>query len=551
MSTTIDERVVTMQFDNKNFEKNVATSMNTIDKLKQKLNFSGASKGLEEVNNAAQKVDMNRFGNGVDTVKAKFSALQVVAISALSTITSSAVNAGSKLISSLTIDQVTAGWNKYEQKTSSVQTIMNATGKSIDEVSQYLDKLMWYSDETSYGFTDMTASLAQLTSAGGNIDNLIPMIEGIANATAFAGKGAAEFSRAIYNLNQSYSAGYLQYMDWKSLDLAGISSKQLKQTLIDTAVELGKISEGQVNLSNFTETLKDKWADTEVMEKAFGKFSALTEAAYKAVEAGEFDTASEAIDALSGSYDEVAVKAFRSAQEAKSFTEAIEATKDAVSSGWMKTSEIIFGDYEEAKTLWTGLANTLWDVFASGAERRNELLKDTLGSGWDKFMKKGIINEDAYIYNLTDLAKARGFELDKLIEEEGSFEAAIRKGLSTGDVTNDMLAESLARLSSTYSSMSEKELSKLGVSKEQVTTLAKFNEQIQNGELSIQDFVESMSQLSGRELLLKSFSNIYKALTSIFEPIRDAFREIFPALESNQLYNAIKSFENFTSKLKL
>ena len=148
------------------------------------------------------------------------------------------------------------------------------------------------------------------------------------------------------------------------------------------------------------------------MEKAFGKFSELTEAAYKAVEAGEYDTASEAIEALSSQYDELAVKAFTSAQEAKSFTEAIEATKDAVSSGWMRTSEIIFGDYAEAKVLWTNLANTLWDVFASGAEARNELLDKTLNSsGWTEFMEAGMMDESGYQKYIKAVAKEHNISL--------------------------------------------------------------------------------------------------------------------------------------------
>ena len=293
MSTTVDKRVVEMRFDNKQFESNVATSMSTLEKLKKSLKLDGATKSLEDINTASKKIDMSGLGGAVETVKAKFSALDVVAVTALANITNSAVNTGKRLISSLSIDQVTAGWSKYEQKTASVQTIMNSTGKTIDQVNGYLDKLMWYSDETSYGFTDMTQSLAQLTSAGGDIEKLIPMIEGIANATAFAGKGAAEFSRAIYNLNQSYSMGYMQYMDWKSLDLAGISSKQLKQVFIDTAKELGRLNESAetangtlVTTSTFASTLSEKWADTEVMEKAFGKFAKVTEAAYEMVEDG-------------------------------------------------------------------------------------------------------------------------------------------------------------------------------------------------------------------------------------------------------------------------
>lgn len=365
-----------MEFDNEKFEKNVQTSMSTLDKLKTSLKLDGATKGLENVDKAASKVDMSPLSKGVEAVKTKFSAFEVVAITAIANITNSVVNLGKRLVSSLTIDQVTAGWDKYAQKTASVQTIMNATGKSIDEVNQYLDKLMWFSDETSYGFTDMTAALGQLTSAGGDIDKLIPLITGVANATAYAGKGAGEFSRAMYNLNQSYSAGALQYMDWKSLELAGIASKELKQIFIDTAVGMGKIKEGQVTIANFSQTLKDKWADTEVMEKAFGKFGEMTEKAYEMVQAGEVETASEAYAILAEKYDGVSITAAKAAQEAKTFTEAIDATKDAVSSGWMKSFEIIFGNYDEAKVTWTELANTLWEVFASGSEARNEMLQE-------------------------------------------------------------------------------------------------------------------------------------------------------------------------------
>ena len=451
MSKTIDEKVVSMQFDNRQFEKNVHTSMSTLDKLKKSLNLSDSAKGLENISASAKKVDMGPLTSGVETVRAKFSAMEVVAVTALANITNSAVNAGKRLVSSLTIDQVATGWSKYEQKTASVQTIMNATGKSIDEVNAYLEKLMWYSDETSYGFTDMTQSLGQLTSAGGDIDKLIPMIEGIANATAFAGKGASEFSRAIYNLNQSYSAGYLQYMDWKSLDLAGVSSKQLKQVFIDTAKTLGKLdAEGRtasgtlVNLNNFSQTLQDKWADTSVMEAAFGKFAELTDAAYKAVQSGEYDTASDAIAALADQYDEVAVKAFSSAQEAKSFTEAIDATKDAVSSGWMKTSEIIFGNYEEAKKTWTELANTLWDIFASGAESRNELLEGALNSKWEQLTKKieeaGVSTED-FQDKLKETAREHGIAIDDLIEEYGSLANVI----SNGKLSKSVIIETLKK----------------------------------------------------------------------------------------------------------
>lgn len=392
MSNSIDRRIVEMQFENRQFEQGARTSMGTLEKLKRSLDFSGAARGMSALTGAVQGVDMTPMANAVESVSLKFRALEVAGVTAMMNLANRAVDTGISLVKSLSIDQVNKGWEKYGDKTAQVQTIMNATGKSIEEVNGYLDKLMWFSDETSYSFNDMTAALGQLTSAGGDVDKLIPMIQGIANATAYAGKGAAEFSRSIYNLNQSYSSGHLQYMDWKSLELAGVASKQLKETFIETAVALGKVKEGEIDLADFGSTLKSGWADTEVMEKAFGKFNEMTELAYEMVQSGEVATASEAYDILASKYDGVSITAAKAAQEAKTLKDAIDATKDAVSSGWMRTFELIFGNYEEAKVMWTDLANYMWDVFASGSEARNSMLEEWSALGGRDSLIQGLTN---------------------------------------------------------------------------------------------------------------------------------------------------------------
>lgn len=377
MSRTIDERVVEMKFDNKQFETNVRTSMSTLEKLKESLNMRGAAKSFEELDKASKKVDMSGLGSAVESVRLKFSALQVVAITALQNITNSAISAGERLVRALSIDQVSAGWDKLTQKTSSVQTLVNSTGKTVDEINSYLEKLMWYSDETSYGFTDMTSALATMVSSGGDINKLIPMIEGVANATAFAGKGASEFSRIMqYAVNQAYSLGYMQVADWKTIEGATVNSKQLIQSLITAGEELGKIKKGSVTIENFRSTLADKWVDKEVMESGFGAFSKVTEEIYKGIQDGTFKNYADGLAKIGDKFGEFAYRAAASSQEAKSFAEAIDATKDAVSSGWMKTFELIFGNYEEQRVLWTDLSNALWDVFASGAESRNALLEE-------------------------------------------------------------------------------------------------------------------------------------------------------------------------------
>lgn len=376
MSDKIDQRIVEMSFENDKFEKGILESKNSLKEFSNALNKMGTGKEFDGLSNSLQ------------SLSSSFSIMEQIGIGALRRIGEAAVSAGSRMLKHLTVDPFITGWTKYEQKTASVQTIMNATGKSIDEVNEYLDQLMWFSDETSYGFTDMTAALAQMTSSGGEVESLIPLITGVANATAYAGKGAAEFSRAMYNLNQSYGAGNLQYMDWRSLELAGVAGKDLKKVLIEAGKAMGTLdASGKtvngtlVDIGNFGSTLQEKWANTKVMEKAFGKFSELSQEAYKLVKAGDFETAAEAMEFLSGKYSEVAEKGFKSAQQAKSFGEAINATLDAVSSGWMRTYEIMFGELDEATKNFTKLTGILWEAFASGAEARNEILQKLKNAG--------------------------------------------------------------------------------------------------------------------------------------------------------------------------
>lgn len=376
---SVDNRVVQMRFDNKEFESGVGTSLGTIDKLKKALNFKGVYDGFNEIENASKKLDFSSLSNAVDSISSHFSAFGLIGDQVLRRIGDSIYDLEMKavgLVKSMSVDQITAGWTKYGDKTASVQTIINSTGKSIDEVNKYLDRLMWYSDETSFGFTDMTSALQTMTASGGDLDDLIPMLMGIGNAVAYAGKGASEFSRAIqYSITQAYSLGYMGTKDWMTIQGSGINSKALQEELIRSAEELGKIDPGSYDLSDFSKALSDKIFDKEVMERAFGKFAEVTLEAEKLVNSGMFDTASEAYEYLSQSYTGIAMSAALSAQEAKTFIEAVEATKDAVSSGWMRTFELLFGNYVEAKQIWTWLANEWWDVFAGGAENRNDMLK--------------------------------------------------------------------------------------------------------------------------------------------------------------------------------
>lgn len=558
MSREVDERVVEMRFNNAQFESKVQQTMKTLTAFDKKLKLDGAEKGLEKISGVAEKMNFTKLESAIENLGSKFSAMEVIGVSALARITSQAVDAGERLVKSLSLDQVTAGWNKYAQKTASVQTIMNATGKSITKVNSYLDKLMWYSDETSYGFTDMTQSLGQLTAAGGDIDKMIPMIMGIANATAYAGKGASEFQRVIYNLNQSYSQGYLNLMDWKSVELAGVATAELKQQIIDTGVELGKIKKGAVTVGTFGSTLSKKWADKTVMETAFGKLADFTMAIKEGVDNGTYKNASEGIAALADQYDEATVKAFKAAQEAKSFSEAIDATKDAVSSGWLETFEIIFGNYDIAKGFWTDLTDSLWDLFAAGKDSRNDLLSGAFDNGWTQMMKSGLSDvSDLLETGLYQGLSNVGVITDEDVEKAGSFGAAVGEALKKGKLSTETLEKALRGAGNGFSKMldlSDAELKKLGYTRKEVENISnkftKFFEKVDEGTISISDFADKMTQTSGREHLFNGILNVLNDISAALQPMKDAFNDILGPT-SEGIYKALTVFDEFTGKLQL
>jgi phage-related protein len=552
MSQEVDSRVVEMRFDNANFEKNTKQTISTIDRLMEKLQFKGAEKGFEKLDAAAENVDFATMQTSLDRLESKFSSLNIVATTALVNITNKFVDAGEKLIKSLSIDQVASGWDKYTEKTSNVQTIMNATGKSIDQVNGYLNKLMWYSDETSYSFSEMTSALSQMTAAGGKIDKMIPMIMGIANATADAGKTGFAFQSTIRNLTQSYSAGHLQLQDWKSLNLMGTATKALKQELIDTAVELGTLKKGEVTIGTFESSLSKKWANTKVMEKTFEKYASMMEAAYEMTQKNKGMTSSEALEKLSGQYGELAERAALAAQQATSFGQAIDSTKDAVSSKWMAVFETFFGNKEEATDTWTELSDRLYDIFVPSIDGLNERLKDGLNSGWAQLQGRLGDQADAYSYTLQQVALASGAVTEDQITEAGSF----TKALQQNGVSAQLLKASLDEAQTSAEkllTLSDKEMAAKHYDRETIQrdaeAFAKLNAEIQNGTLDLDEYAQKISELSGREHLVQSFWNIMDAIGKVVAPVKEAFSEIFPPADGERIYSFTERLDLMTQKL--
>ena len=437
MSTTIDQKVVEMRFDNKNFENNVSTTMSTLDKLKQKLNFTGASKGLEDIGASAKKVDMSGLANGVETVRTRFSALEVMGVTALANITNSAVNAGKRIVSALTIKPVTTGFNEYELKMNSIQTIMASTGEDLQTVNRYLEELNKYSDETIYSFSDMTQNIGKFTNAGVKLEDAVMAIKGISNEAAVSGANANEASRAMYNFAQALSAGYVKLIDWKSIELANMATVEFKDQLIQTAVELGtvvkvgdkyqsvtkdmtgNVSELFTSTRAFNESLSAQWMTTDVLVGTLSKYADAT--------------------------TEIGAKATKAATEVKTITQLWGVLQETAQSGWARTWELMVGDLEEAKSFLTVVSNGVGKVIDSMSNWRNNLLEGALTSKWGKLSRKieeaGFKTED-FMSKVNEAARENGINVDDLIKKYGSLKEAIK----AGKVPSGILTKALKKL---------------------------------------------------------------------------------------------------------
>ena len=338
MGANIDERIVRMKFDNAQFEKGIATSMSSLEKFHNSLHSKEGTKGLQEVASGVEKITSVSTG-------------LIAKVTAISRVTNEAITVAKNFVKSLTIDPIKTGLDEYELKMGSVQTILMGTGESLDVVMDKLEELNRYADRTVYSFQDMTSNIGKFTNAGVKLDAATKAIQGVSNLAAVSGANAVEASRAMYNISQALGTGYMQLIDWKSIENANMATMEFKQTLIDTAKEMGVLSEkDKVTAENFRETLKDKWLTNEVLLRTLVKYTDET--------------------------TELGKKAFAAATEIKTVTQLFDVMKESVQSGWAITWENVIGNFDEAKELFTGIGK-MFDLFASkSADSRNSVLAD-------------------------------------------------------------------------------------------------------------------------------------------------------------------------------
>lgn len=548
MSTTIDERVVEMRFDNKQFESNVQTSLSTLDRLKKSLNLSGAAKGFDEIDSASKKVNMNGLANAVESVRLKFSALEVMAVTALANITNSALNAGKRIVSALTIDPIKTGFQEYETQIGAVQTILANTqheGTNLQQVNRALDELNTYADKTIYNFTEMTRNIGTFTAAGVNLQTSVDSIKGIANLAAVSGSTSQQASTAMYQLSQALAAGKVSLMDWNSVVNAGMGGKVFQDALVRTSELLGTGAKNAINMyGSFRESLtKGEWLTTEVLTETLKQFAgAYSEA--DLIQQGFSESQAKEIAQMAKTAEEAATKV-------KTFTQLWDTLKESAQSGWTATWEILIGDFEEAKDLLSEVSETIGNVIGEAAQARNDLLSGGLSSGWKQLLNQGIADEAGFIESIQEVARKSGDAFDKMVADSDNFSDALKKGLQEGVISSDTLSDAVHNLRDKMTGMSQEERKAAGYTSEMVEQIEKLDEGLKNGSVSMDEFTEKILKPSGRENLIQSIWNAAKGLMSVIAPIKEAFRDIFPPMTSEQLYAFTEALRNLTERMKL
>ena len=358
--STIDDRVVQLKFDNKQFEQGVGTSLSTLDKLKRSLDFSSSTKSLGDLSSAGQRFNMGNIGSTIDGVSGKLIALGTIGVTALANITQQALLTGETIVKSLTLTPVTTGFQEYELKMNAIQTIMAGSGESLKTVNKYLEELNTYSDKTIYSFSDMTTNISKFTNAGVSLKESVAAIQGIANVAAISGANATDAGRAMYNFGQAISKGSVALLDWKSIEIANMATVEFKTQLLNAAVAQGtltkkgdeyKTKKGTLisATKGFNESLQEQWLTSKALTTTLGDYS--------------------------NEQTKIGKRATAAATSVKTLSQLYDTLKESAGSGWAKSFEIMFGGLDEAKGRWTALNDVVGGWIKQSAETRNTLLQ--------------------------------------------------------------------------------------------------------------------------------------------------------------------------------
>lgn len=551
-SLNVDQRIVQMEFDNAQFEQGVGTSLKSLDKLKNSLDFAGQKNSIDGLSRSMKEFNASPLVASLSAARSGFSALEVAGITVISNLTSKIMAMGERLVSAVTVDPVKAGWSEYEQKMDSIKTILNSAkdkngaAVSLDQVKKKIEELNIYADKTIYSFADMTRNIGKFTNAGVDLDTATAAIQGVANAAAAAGADSNAASRAMYNFAQSLSVGYMQRIDWKSIENANMATVEFKDELLKTAVAMGtvakdangmyysltagekKATQATTAAAMFTEKLKDKWLTNDVLIQTLNNYS--------------------------NTETEIGKKAQEAATKVFTLSKMFDTLKEAMQSGWSATWEKIVGDYDQAGKLFTGINNFLSDIINNSSDKRVKFLDELLNQkkaiskeDWELFkVGKDKKELDSYRKIIKQVARDHGIQIDKIVKKNKTFGESLKEGWFTDDIFN----EASVKIREMSTKMVEESSKSTKGNKKATASFKEMTASIGQTTNSLNKLGEATDK-SGREMLIDSFKAIFEQVSRVYENIQRAYDAVFPKATASQLYELIRSIRDYTQNFEI
>lgn len=551
--SSVDNRIVQMQFDNQQFEKGVQTSIKSLESLKKGLNLKASAKSLDELGKVGKTFSLENIASNVEHISSKFSALGIIGVTALQNIANQAISTGTKMVKALTTDPIMTGFSEYETKVNAIQTILSNTsskGTTMADVTRVIDELNTYADKTIYNFAEMTRNIGTFTAAGVGLEESAAAIQGIANLAAASGSSSQQASTAMYQLSQALAAGTVKLMDWNSVVNAGMGGQKFQEALKETAREMKKTNKDyKYNVDalikkngSFRESLQEGWITADVLNATLQKFTVegAKEYAQSMVECGQYTQ--EQADALIAE----AIAMEEAATKVKTFTQLWDTLKESAQSGWSKSWELLVGDFEEAKASLTEISDIIGGMINASADKRNAVLFESLSSGWKRLVNEGVPDAEFFQDVITTVASQHRDDIGSLIDSYNGFE----NSLCEGWLTVDILRESFDAYGQKLNELTEEQREEYGITQQQIEEFNNLHTAIQNGEISLDEFVASFERLSGREKVFESLKETIRFVSELIQPISAAFDSIF-GIDSTELTGMIDSLHAFTKSLKV
>ena len=551
--SSVDNRIVQMQFDNQQFEKGVQTSIKSLDALKKGLNLNASAKSLNELGKVGKSFSLEGIAASVDNISQKFTAMGVFGVTALKNIADQAFHTGEKMLKALTVEPIMSGFSEYETKVNAIQTILSNTsskGTTMADVTRVIDELNTYADKTIYNFAEMTRNIGTFTAAGVGLEESAAAIQGIANLAAASGSSSQQASTAMYQLSQALAAGTVKLMDWNSVVNAGMGGQKFQEALKQTAREMKQTNKDYKydvdalikKNGSFRESLQAGWITADVLNATLQKFTieGAKDYAQSMVECGKYTQ--EQADALITE----AIAMEEAATKVKTFTQLWDTLKESAQSGWSKSWELVVGDFEEAKASLTEISNIVGDMINSSADKRNAVLFESLSSGWKKLVNEGVPDAEFFQDTIIQVASKYDESIAQMVADSDSFEASLKNGW----LTTDILTESIGEYAKKLNELTEEQREEYGITQEQIDRFNELHTAIQNGEISLSEFAESFTAMSGREKIFESLKETIRFISELIQPISAAFDSIF-GIDASQLTGMIDGLFAFTQGLKV